>query len=112
MICRYQLFKKIMKEKLKLPKSLSSNAQKLIASLMERNVKKRLGSGSLGVKAIKMHPWFSDIDWKAVERRELKLPAPILKQIPKRSIGYEIFGRLDRGTEVVEGWEYTRESAR
>jgi hypothetical protein len=39
--------------------------------LLRSNSSKRLGVN--GAREIKMHPWFSELDWKVVEARGLKM---------------------------------------
>ncbi len=42
--------------------------------LLTREVDKRLGSGPEGGKAVKNHPFFKDIDFDKLERREIEAP--------------------------------------
>lgn len=50
-------------------------------SLTQVNPEKRLGSGSGGAEDVKQHRWFANIDWAALEQRQL--PAPILPQLTR-----------------------------
>lgn len=63
--------KKIISAPLKLHKYFSAEAKDFIRQLLNRDPEQRLGSGNNGTERIKAHPWFSDIDWVALERREL-----------------------------------------
>lgn len=69
-----QLQKLIMAAKLKLPPYLSSQAASLIRSLLAKDPAKRLGHGPSGSDDIKRHPFFKEINWAKLERREI--PAP------------------------------------
>ncbi|KAK3276295.1 hypothetical protein CYMTET_15624 [Cymbomonas tetramitiformis] len=62
-----------------IPRDMDAQAGSLIKKLLHSNPDLRLGSGKLGAKEIKKHPWFADIDWVALERRKLK--APIIPRI-------------------------------
>jgi len=68
------LQKKIMTEKLRLPVYLSAEAHSIIKGLLNRDDKKRLGSGKTGAKEIKAHPFFKGINWKKLERMEMEPP--------------------------------------
>ena len=67
-----ELFDNIINGKLKLPRSLSADAKSLIIGLLNRNPSKRLGSkpGNAGAYELMDHPFFKDIDWEKLERRE------------------------------------------
>lgn len=63
--------KKIVSAPLKLHKYFSAEAKDLIRQLLNRDPEQRIGSGPNGTEKIKAHPWFKDIDWPSLERREL-----------------------------------------
>jgi ankyrin repeat protein len=74
------LLNKIGKNRLRLPKYISSNARNLLQGLLCPDYKNRLGfQGPLQVKS---HPFFEGIDWGAVYRRELTMPIPVIKPVP------------------------------
>lgn len=58
-----------MNSPLTFPSSMSPDAQSLIKGLLTRDPDQRLGG-----EAVKAHPFFSDIDWDKLEKREI--PAP------------------------------------
>ncbi|XP_065114360.1 ribosomal protein S6 kinase alpha-3 isoform X5 [Paramisgurnus dabryanus] len=64
----------ILKAKLGMPQFLSSEAQSLLRSLFKRNPSNRLGAGPDGVEEIKRHPFYANIDWNKLFRRELHPP--------------------------------------
>jgi serum/glucocorticoid-regulated kinase 2 len=41
---------------------------------LTRDVDKRLGSGAEGGKNVKNHPFFRDIDWEKLEKRDVEPP--------------------------------------
>ncbi|KAL7108592.1 hypothetical protein ACP275_06G122000 [Erythranthe tilingii] len=64
---RHKIQQKILKDKMKLPGFLSSDAHSLIKGLLQKEANRRLGS-----EEIKGHKWFKSIDWKKLEAREIK----------------------------------------
>ncbi|CAA7051024.1 unnamed protein product [Microthlaspi erraticum] len=63
---------KIVKDKIKLPQFLSSEAHALLKGLLQKEPERRLGSGPSGAEEIKKHKWFKGMNWKKVEAREVK----------------------------------------
>ena len=61
-----ELVNNILTGSLKLPKSMSVEAKDLIASLLNRNPVRRLGSGTEGTREIVKHPFFKGINWNSV----------------------------------------------
>jgi serine/threonine protein kinase len=60
---------------------LSDNAKDIIKKLLNRNVKKRLGNN--GIKEIKEHPFFKDIDFNLIEQK--KIPAPFVPKLNEKT---------------------------
>ncbi|KAL9337102.1 hypothetical protein Peur_071590 [Populus x canadensis] len=69
---RDKIQQKIVKDKIKLPSFLSSEAHSLLKGLLNKDAAKRLGSGSLGSEEIKRHKWFKPINWKKLDAREIQ----------------------------------------
>ncbi|KAG6635318.1 hypothetical protein I3843_11G033800 [Carya illinoinensis] len=69
---RKKLQERIIKEKVKLPPYLTSEAHSLLKGLLQKEPLRRLGSGSNGGDEIKSHKWFRSINWKKLEARELQ----------------------------------------
>eukprot|EP00250_Pteridium_aquilinum_P003859 c14133_g1_i1 orf=261-1856(-) len=68
---RQKLQQKIVKDKIKLPSYLTSEAHALLKGLLQKEASKRLGSGVRGSDDIKEHKWFKPINWKKLEAREI-----------------------------------------
>ncbi|TXG49962.1 hypothetical protein EZV62_025837 [Acer yangbiense] len=68
---RQKIQQKIIKDKMKLPAFLSSEAHSLLRGLLQKDVSKRLGSGPGGSEEIKSHKWFKAINWRKLEAREI-----------------------------------------
>ncbi|WVZ13224.1 hypothetical protein V8G54_017754 [Vigna mungo] len=69
---RKKLQEKIIKEKVKLPPFLTSEAHSLLKGLLQKDPTTRLGHGRNGDEQIKSHKWFRSINWKKLEARELE----------------------------------------
>ena len=69
---RQKIQQKIIKDKLKLPAFLSSEAHSLLKGLLQKDARKRLGSGDRGSEEIKSHKWFKSVNWKKLEAREIR----------------------------------------
>lgn len=70
---REQVLKNIENAKLRIPVRVSATARDLIKKLMKRNLNKRLGSKN-GAEEVKSHPFFADVDWEVVLKKELVPP--------------------------------------
>ncbi|XP_019184433.1 PREDICTED: serine/threonine-protein kinase AtPK2/AtPK19-like [Ipomoea nil] len=69
---RQKVQQKITKDKIKLPAYLSSDAHSLLKGLLQKEARKRFGSGPKGSDEIKSHKWFRSINWKKLEAREIQ----------------------------------------
>lgn len=69
---RDKIQQKIIKDKIKLPSFLTSEAHSLLKGLIHKDPSKRLGSGLTGTEEIKRHKWFKAIHWKKLEAREIQ----------------------------------------
>ena len=63
-----------------IPHKLSAPLRNLLEGFFVKDPLKRLGGGPDDAKQIKMHPWFSGLDWDKILRKELPVPVmPNLK---------------------------------
>ncbi|KAL2557590.1 Serine/threonine-protein kinase AtPK2/AtPK19 [Forsythia ovata] len=69
---RDKIQQKVIKDKIKLPGFLSSEAHSLLKGLLQKDPSKRLGSGAKGSDEIKGHTWFKSINWKKLEDRAIQ----------------------------------------
>ncbi|XP_052183460.1 serine/threonine-protein kinase AtPK2/AtPK19-like [Diospyros lotus] len=69
---RKKLQEKIIKERVKLPPRLTSEAHSLLKGLLQKEPSRRLGRGPKGADEIKNHKWFRSINWKKLDARELE----------------------------------------
>lgn len=70
---RKELFHNIVKKEVKFFKEFSSTARDLIYRLLRKNYKKRLGFKN-GMADVKKHPFFEDIDWRRLYRKQIQPP--------------------------------------
>ncbi|KAL3839937.1 hypothetical protein ACJIZ3_024528 [Penstemon smallii] len=68
---RDKIQQKIIKDKIKLPSFLTSEAHSLLKGLLQKEPSKRLGSGAKGSDEIKGHKWFKSINWKKLEAKDI-----------------------------------------
>ncbi|KAH7844745.1 hypothetical protein Vadar_031245 [Vaccinium darrowii] len=68
---RQKIQQKIVKDKMKLPAFLSSDAHSLLKGLLQKDPSKRLGNGPNGSDDVRNHKWFKPINWKKLEAREI-----------------------------------------
>jgi serine/threonine protein kinase len=75
-----EMYDKILNSDLVLPEQfLSTESMDLLARLLERDPKKRLGSGPNGWLDIKNHPFFDGLDWDALYHK--RIPAPFKPKV-------------------------------
>eukprot|EP00914_Ancora_sagittata_P012479 GHVO01024002.1.p1 GENE.GHVO01024002.1~~GHVO01024002.1.p1 ORF type:complete len:482 (-),score=75.56 GHVO01024002.1:376-1821(-) len=68
------LFELILVSDIRFPKTLSEDAKRLLAGLLDKNPKKRLGGGELDAKEIMSHSFFMKIDWQLLIDRKVSPP--------------------------------------
>ncbi|XP_021723300.1 serine/threonine-protein kinase AtPK1/AtPK6-like [Chenopodium quinoa] len=68
---RDKIQKKIIKDKIKLPAFLTSEAHSLLKGLLQKDPTKRLGNGVTASEEVKLHKWFKPINWKKLEAKQL-----------------------------------------
>eukprot|EP01114_Cavostelium_apophysatum_P000508 TRINITY_DN1045_c0_g1_i1.p1 TRINITY_DN1045_c0_g1~~TRINITY_DN1045_c0_g1_i1.p1 ORF type:complete len:412 (-),score=123.08 TRINITY_DN1045_c0_g1_i1:231-1466(-) len=66
------MYQKILNGELRFPSYVTPDAISLLEGLLTRDVDKRLGSNSSA--DVKNHPFFKDIDWEKLEKREVEPP--------------------------------------
>eukprot|EP00051_Salpingoeca_urceolata_P013100 m.163707 g.163707 ORF g.163707 m.163707 type:complete len:727 (+) comp17696_c6_seq1:553-2733(+) len=69
-----ELIRRCLEQDVDIPSSLSPQARDLLAALLQRDPKDRLGT-ERGAKEVREHPWFQEIDWHALV--DHKIPPPI-----------------------------------
>ena len=80
------IFNNIENAELKIPDFVSKEASELLRRLLERNPNKRLGGSIKDAQEIKEHPYFKDVDWNKIYKKEIK--PPIFMDYMSKSIKY------------------------
>ena len=68
------MYEKILNAPLPLPKYLSKEARSILLGLLERDPKRRLGSSDKDAEEMEQHPFYKDIDWVKLYKKEIKPP--------------------------------------
>jgi serine/threonine protein kinase len=78
------MYTKILSGELRFPSYISDNAKSLLEGLLTRDPEERLGAK--GGTEVKHHPWFADIDWDKLLKKEIDPPfKPKVKNIEDTS---------------------------
>jgi novel protein kinase C epsilon type len=74
-----ELDRKIVSDEVDIPEEMSPAAASIVMNLLMKNPKERLGSNGL-VKVVRQHPFFTGIDWKALQEKRVKPPEKVAKK--------------------------------
>ncbi|KAI9018027.1 kinase-like domain-containing protein [Phycomyces nitens] len=88
---RQKTIDSILSKKINMPYYFTSDAKDLLGKLLRKNPNARLGAKPKGSLAIRKHPFFRKINWKALERQELEPPiVPVVTdpEAAEVNIGY------------------------
>lgn len=64
----------IVEKKIEMKPYFSAEAKSLLYALLEQDPAKRLGNSEQDAKDIKVHPFFSKIDWNKLYNKEIEPP--------------------------------------
>jgi len=91
---RNEAKKAVCRGKLKLKSYFTFNSRELMKGLLNRKPNERLGAGPEDAKHIMCHPWFGEIDWDKLYRKELQPPyVPQLTSAEDTSLFDDMFVR-------------------
>ncbi|KAJ9121515.1 hypothetical protein QFC22_002133 [Naganishia vaughanmartiniae] len=74
-----KLYEKIIAGKVRYPTYFDATAKELLKNLLVGDLSKRFGNLRSGAADIFNHPWFEEVDWEKLYRREI--PAPYVPRI-------------------------------
>ncbi|XP_028159028.1 ribosomal protein S6 kinase alpha-5-like [Ostrinia furnacalis] len=74
-----EITKRIVRCSYPIPTDVSTDVQDFIKRLLVKDPRRRLGGGDDDAEELKRHPFFQNLDWEAVARREV--PAPFVPQL-------------------------------
>mmetsp|Transcript_10375 Transcript_10375/g.21429 ORF Transcript_10375/g.21429 Transcript_10375/m.21429 type:complete len:837 (+) Transcript_10375:96-2606(+) len=89
------LFKNIVRGKVEHPKEMHALVKDLISRMLTVNPAERLGSFAGADKDIRRHPFFDDIDWKRLLRKELKVPFKPDVKNPLDGSNFDDYSKLE-----------------
>ncbi|XP_045781296.1 ribosomal protein S6 kinase alpha-5-like isoform X2 [Maniola jurtina] len=69
-----EITKRIVRCSYPVPNDVSPEVQDFIKKLLVKDPRRRLGGGEGDAEELKRHPFFQDLDWEAVSRREVAAP--------------------------------------
>jgi protein kinase A len=69
-----KLYENIMNGRIKYPSYFDPLSKDLLQKLLTSDLSKRYGNLKAGSADIFNHPWFSEVNWERLERREIDAP--------------------------------------
>ncbi|KAF4587818.1 cAMP-dependent protein kinase catalytic subunit [Ophiocordyceps camponoti-floridani] len=69
-----RIYENILKGKVKYPAYVNADAQNLLEGLITADLTKRLGNLYAGSQDIKGHPWFAEVTWDRLARKDIDAP--------------------------------------
>ncbi|OIW32967.1 camp-dependent protein kinase catalytic subunit [Coniochaeta ligniaria NRRL 30616] len=69
-----KIYENIMKGKVKYPAYINPDAQDLLERLITADLTKRLGNLYGGSQDVKSHPWFAEVTWDRLARKDIDAP--------------------------------------
>lgn len=69
-----KIYENILKGKVKYPQYVNSDAQNLLERLITHDLTKRLGNLYGGPSDVKNHPWFAEVTWDRLLRKDIDAP--------------------------------------
>lgn len=69
-----EMYEKIVRMKYKCPKGMHPHTKSIVGHLLEKDLTKRYGCLTKASLDIKVQPFFENVEWERLERREGKMP--------------------------------------
>ena len=69
-----KIYENILKGKIKYPNYINPDAQALLERLVTPDLTKRLGNLYGGSQDVKNHPWFAEVTWDRLARKDIDAP--------------------------------------
>ncbi|KAK2004811.1 Pkinase-domain-containing protein [Colletotrichum falcatum] len=69
-----KIYENILKGKVKYPAYINPDAQDLLEKLITADLTKRLGNLYAGPNDVKNHPWFAEVTWDRLARKDIDAP--------------------------------------
>lgn len=69
-----KIYENILKGRVKYPPYIHPDAQDLLSKLITADLSKRLGNLKNESKDVKDHPWFAEVTWDRLEKKDIDAP--------------------------------------
>jgi serum/glucocorticoid-regulated kinase 2 len=99
------MYERILRAKLTFPPTVSPAAVSFLSGLLERDVKKRLGSNGSDADELRNHPFFKGLDWEKVFNKEVEpefKPKGTGSELDTENVDEEFKREMPRDTPVVQ----------
>lgn len=97
-----RIYENILKGKVKYPAYVNADAQNLLERLITADLTKRLGNLYGGPNDVKNHPWFAEVTWDRLARKDIDAP-----YTPPVKAGTGDASQFDRYAEDPDGYGHT-----
>eukprot|EP00033_Pygsuia_biforma_P002838 GCRY01003132.1.p1 GENE.GCRY01003132.1~~GCRY01003132.1.p1 ORF type:complete len:466 (-),score=125.37 GCRY01003132.1:6-1403(-) len=96
-----EMYKKILHAPLRFPSNLSAECIELLQGLLHRDPAERVGSGVSDAEEVKSYPFFLNLDWAALERRDIDPPyRPVVASV-EDTTNFDAEFTSERATDTV-----------
>ncbi|KAI6247082.1 cAMP-dependent protein kinase type 2 [Erysiphe necator] len=97
-----KIYENILKGRVRYPPYIHPDAQDLLQRLITADLTKRLGNLHGGADCIKNHPWFSEVTWERLVKKDIDAP-----YIPPVKAGVGDASQFDKYPEETERYGQT-----
>ncbi|KAK4223716.1 hypothetical protein QBC38DRAFT_512226 [Podospora fimiseda] len=97
-----KIYENILRGRVKYPAYINTEAQDLLERLITADLSKRLGNLYGGSKDVKDHPWFSEVTWDRLARKDIDAP-----YTPPVRAGAGDSSQFDKYPEETERYGHT-----
>ena len=97
-----KIYENILRGKVKYPPYIQPNAQDLLQRLITADLTKRLGNLHGGSQDVKNHPWFAEVTWERLAKKDIDAP-----YVPPVKAGVGDTSQFDKYPEETEAYGQT-----
>ena len=94
-----KIYENILKGKVKYPPYIHPDAQDLLMKLITSDLSKRLGNLHGGSKDVMNHPWFAEVTWDRLAKKDIDAP-----YVPPVRAGVGDASQFDKYPEETEAY--------
>ncbi|ORY11917.1 kinase-like domain-containing protein [Clohesyomyces aquaticus] len=99
-----KIYENILKGRVKYPPYIHPDAQDLLQKLITPDLTKRLGNLHAGSKDVMNHPWFAEVTWERLQKKDIDAP-----YVPPVRAGVGDASQFDKYPEETEAYGQTGE---